>query len=319
MAVAEYRHSPALRALDYVFILRPTVAVGMWVFFLSGAALASRAGGIRFSLLYPSGQVLLGLTVSTLVLGGGLLLNQIVDVESDRVNNKLFFLPRGLITIRAAWAELVLVWALAALLSTLLSPHFRFVAAAALVVNVTYSAPPVRAKSRFPLDLIWNALGFGFASVAAGWASVTPLTSAVVPLGLTYGLAVAGVTASAAIPDLEGDRRSGLATTAAVLGEHSTSLLATILVSAAALCGAVLRDPVSFFGSVASLPLFVRAHFTWARMHRIAANQLMVAVFAIVVSIRAPYMLALLAVVYFGSRAYYRARFGLSYPGTGTP
>ncbi len=38
-----------------------------------------------------------------------------------------------------------------------------------------------------------------------------------------------------------------------------------------------------------------------------------------IASIRAPYLLLLLALVYFGSRAYYRARFGLSYPGAGTP
>jgi hypothetical protein len=40
---------------------------------------------------------------------------------------------------------------------------------------------------------------------------------------------------------------------------------------------------------------------------------------AVVASIRAPYLLPLLAVVYFGSRSYYRARFGFSYPGAGTP
>lgn len=310
---------PGLRLLDYVFILRPTVIVGMWVFFVSGAALASRARSLRFSPLYPSGDVLLAFLVSTLILGGGCLLNQIADVESDRVNEKLFFLPRGIVSMRAAWLELAAVWALAALLSIPLSLHFKLVAAAALVVNITYSAPPVRAKSRFPLDMIWNGLGFGFASVAAGWAAVSRLDPIVVPLGLTYTLAVAGVTASTTIPDEEGDRAAGLATTAAVMGERPASLLTMVLVGAAAVCGAFLRDPVSFFGSVLSLPLFVRAHLTGARKHRIEANQLMVAIFAIVVAVRAPYLLALLSAVYFGSRAYYRKRFGLTYPGSGTP
>jgi hypothetical protein len=103
------------------------------------------------------------------------------------------------------------------------------------------------------------------------------------------------------------------------MGEQSASLLTVVLVAAAAVCGAVLRDPVALFGSLASMPLFLLAHFTCARTHRIAANQLMVAAFAIVVSFHVPYMLLLLALVYFGSRAYYRARFGLSYPGAGTP
>jgi hypothetical protein len=95
--------------------------------------------------------------------------------------------------------------------------------------------------------------------------------------------------------------------------------LTIVLVGAAALCGAALRDPLAFFGSLASLPLFVVAHFTCARWHRVAANQIMVVAFALVVAFRVPYMLLLLALVYVGSRIYYRARFGMSYPGAGTP
>jgi 4-hydroxybenzoate polyprenyltransferase len=196
---------------------------------------------------------------------------------------------------------------------------FRLAAAFALLLNITYSAPALRAKARFPLDMVWNGLGFGMASAAAGWASVAPLEAGVVPAGLAYTLAVAGVTASTTILDEEGDREEGLHTTAVVMGEQAASLLTIVLVGAAAACGAVLRDPVAFFGSLASVPLFVVAHFTHARKHRIAANQLMVAAFAVVVSVNVPYMVLLLAVVYFGSRAYYRRRFGLSYPGAGTP
>ena len=92
-----------------------------------------------------------------------------------------------------------------------------------------------------------------------------------------------------------------------------------MLVAAAGIAGALLRDPVGFFGPLLSLPMLVRAHLTRDRAHRIAANQFAVGAFVIVASIRAPYLLLLLALVYFGSRGYYRARFGFSYPGAGTP
>ncbi|MFH1865654.1 MAG: UbiA family prenyltransferase [Candidatus Eisenbacteria bacterium] len=319
MARPEVLRSPVLRVLDYVFILRPTVAVGMWVFFFAGAALAARASDVGISLFFPPRDVLLGFGAMTAVLGGGCLLNQITDVETDRVNEKLFFLPRGLISMRAAWVELAVVWGLAAALALPLSTGFKVVLAASLFLNVTYSAPPLRAKSRCPWDMAWNGLGFGFVSAAAGWAAMAPLTHAIVPVGLTYALAVAGVTASTTVLDVEGDRSEGLRTTAAVLGACGASALTLVLVGASVVAGALTRDPLGFFGPVLSLPLLIRAHVTRVRAHRIAANQFMVAAFALVASVRSPYLLLLLALVYFGSRGYYRTRFGLSYPGSGTP
>ena len=319
MAGPEGLKRSVLRGLDFIFILRPTVVVGMWVFFFAGAALGTRASGGSLPLFALSRDLLLGFGAMTAALGGGCLLNQISDVETDRVNEKLFFLPRGLISMRAAWVELAVVWVLAAALAAPLSPAFRVVLAVSLFLNLTYSAPPVRAKSSCPWDMVWNGLGFGLVSAVAGWASVAPLTPAIIPLGLTYALAVAGVTASTTVLDVEGDRAEGLGTTAAVLGASGASVLTLVLVGAAGIMGAVLRDPLGFFGPALALPLLVRAHVTRDRTHRIAANQLMVAAFAVVASIRAPYLLLLLAFVYFGSRAYYKARFDLSYPGAGTP
>jgi 4-hydroxybenzoate polyprenyltransferase len=319
MAAPEGPRSPALRPLDFIFILRPTVIVGMWVFFFAGAVLALRAGGTSLILLLPSRDVLLGFGAMTAVLGGGCLLNQITDVETDRVNEKLFFLPRGIVSMRAARVELAVVWLAALALAAPLSAHFKLILAASLVLNITYSAAPVRAKSRIPWDMVWNGLGFGFASAAAGWAAVAPLSTDVIAVGLVYSLAVAGVTASTTVLDVDGDRSEGLRTTAAVLGERGASTLTLVLVAAACAAGAVIRDPLGFFGPLLSLPLLARAHFTGARSHRIAANQIMVAAFVLVASVRAPALILLLTVVYFGSRAYYRARFGFSYPGAGTP
>jgi 4-hydroxybenzoate polyprenyltransferase len=319
MAAPEKPGSPALRPLDFIFILRPTVIVGMWVFFFAGAFLATRASGATSWFLPPSTDVLLGFGAMTAVLGGGCLLNQITDVETDRVNQKLFFLPSGIVSMRAAWIELAVVWLLAAALAVPLSGQFKLVLAASLFLNLTYSAPPLRAKSLIPLDMAWNGLGFGFASVAAGWAAVAPLSGDVIPVGIVYTVAVAGVTASTTVLDVDGDRSEGLRTTAAVLGERGASVLTLVLVAAACVLGALVRDPLGFFGPLLSLPLLIRAHATGARAHRIAANQMMVGTFVLVASVRAPYLLLLLAIVYLGSRAYYRARFGFSYPGAGTP
>jgi 4-hydroxybenzoate polyprenyltransferase len=291
----------------------------MWVFYFWGASMASRATGAPFPLLFPGGRVLLGFLSVSAALAGGCLLNQITDVETDRVNEKLFFLPREIISMRAAWVELLVVWGLAVALALPLGPAFRGMLGTSLLLNLTYSARPVRAKSRIPLDMLWNGLGFGLVSTAAGWAAVAPLSPSVLPAGLAFTVAVAGVTASTTVPDVEGDGAAGLRTTAAVLGERGASVLTLVLVGAAAVAGAVVHDPLAFFGPLVSLPLLVRAHLTGERSHRVMADQFMVAAYVVVASFRAPYLLALLALVYLGSRAYYRARFGMAYPGPGTP
>jgi len=211
------------------------------------------------------------------------------------------------------------VWALAALLALPLGLQFSIVLCASLLLNHTYSAAPLRAKARFPLDMLWNGLGFGLVSTAAGWAAIAPLELGVLLPGLLYTVAVAGVTASTTLPDVEGDRAAGLRTTAVVLGEQRTSRLAMQLIALTAVVGWFAMDPLAIYGSVLALPVMLLAHNTEERKHRLAANQIMVAVFLLVASYRAPYLLALLALVYLGSRVYYRARFDIAYPGPGTP
>jgi 4-hydroxybenzoate polyprenyltransferase len=308
-----------LRPFDFVFVLRPATIVPLWIFFVAGTRLAAARSGVELPLLYPPRDVVLGLLSMTALLAGGYLLNQIRDIETDRRNKKLFFLPRGLISLRAAWTELAVLWLLAVLLAVPLAPEFGWALGAAFLLALTYSAPPVSAKARTPLDLIWNGLGFGAVAVVAGWATVAPLSGEVALPALSYTLAVAGITASTTIPDIPGDAALGLRTTGAVLGVGRTSLLGVVLLAAAALAGAIAKDLLGLFGPVVSLPLLLRAHRTGSRAHRVAANQIAVAVFGLIVGARAPYLLVLVAAVVLLSRAYYLARFGITYPGPGTP
>lgn len=306
-----------LHILDYVFLLRPAAMVPLWVFFLIGARAGSDSAGAVWALWGAQGPVLLGLVVASAVLGGGYILNQIRDIETDRVNRKLFLLPDGLVSLRAAWVELAAVWLAGGLLALLLPVGFMLLTAVALVVNLTYSAGPVPAKSRFPLDLIWNGLGFGLLAFAAGWATCAPLSVGAFLAGLPYGAAVAGVIASTTIPDEKGDRLQGLRTSVVVLGERGTSLLSIWLLAGAAVSGLLLGEPVAVVGSLLSIPLMLRAHLTRARRDRVFADQAAVGAFALAASFRAPVVLVLIAAAYLASRAYYRARFDLTYPEIG--
>lgn len=308
------------KPLDYVFLLRPVAMVPLWTFVLYGAALAA-SGGVWPPRAAPlvSADVWLTVLAMTLILGGGYIQNQIADIETDRRNDKLFLIPLRIVSVRAAVVELALVWLAAALVALRLSVEFRWIAAASLVLSITYSAPPVRAKARAPLDLLWNGIGFGALGAAAGWSAVAPFVSGIPLRCAAYAMAVAGVIASTTILDVQGDRALGLGTTAAALGVRRTSALGLALVTGAAALGWHARDPLALWGSVLSLPLLIRAHLTARRADRILGNQVAVAAFACVAALWAPPLIVLLVGTLAAARAYYRARFGIRYPGPGTP
>lgn len=310
---------PGLRPFDYLFLLRPPSLVPLWTFQLAGAWSASRELATAFPPFGAPPRVLLGLLSMTLLLSGGFVLNQILDRDSDRANRKLFYIADGIVSLRAAWIELSLLWAAALLCAAWLPPGFRWVLAGSLVLNVTYSVPPVRAKARTPLDLTWNALGFGLAAFAAGWTCAGTTVPGWYGPGLSYAFAVAGVIASTTIPDIAGDAAAGCRTTGVVLGARRTSALVLGLMVAAAALGWMYDDVLGLFGPLLSLPLLLKAHRSGTRGDRVTADQVSVAVFALIAGARVPLLILLLVVVYFGTRAYYRARFGMSFPGRGTP
>ncbi len=308
------------RPFDFVFLLRPALMVPLWIFFAQGARLASHRGWWFETVVFPGVREWLGLLAITGILGGGYLLNQIVDIETDRLNDKLFFLPRGIISGRSARVELAIVWIAAIAVALVLGTPFLWVAVAALALSVTYSSRPVRAKTRGGLDVVWNSVGFGLTAVLAGLAATRAPGAHLVTGGavwslVSYAAAVAGVTASTIVLDRDGDRRTGLRTTAVVIGERATSLLGVALLASAFAFGLIANDIVAVTGSAVSFALAVRAHRRADRASRIGANQLGVAAFAFAASVFSPYLLVLLVIVTLGSRLYYRRRFGLVYPG----
>ncbi len=309
----------AARPVDYLFLMRPAALVPLWIFYFAGSGLArAAAGAAPGSPLSITPDALLGALAMTAALAGGYLLNQVADREGDRLNRKLFLLSGGIVPLRHVWVQFAALWMAAAALSLPLPLSFRWIVAASALFCITYSLPPVRAKARFPLDLLWNGLGFGALTTAAGWCATAPPGRALAGPCACYALAVAGIIASTTVPDVEGDRASGLRTTAVALGERGAGVLSLALIATAALVGGIARDLPGLAGSVLSLPLLLRAHLTGARADRIIANQAAVAAFALAMVARSLYPTVLFIAVALLSRAYYRRRFGFAYPGPGT-
>jgi homogentisate phytyltransferase / homogentisate geranylgeranyltransferase len=202
--------------------------------------------------------------------------NQITDVEIDRVNKPHLPLAAGELTREAAW-RIVFVAALLPLVLGLTQGALETGAVvAALAVGAAYSLSPVRLK-RFPIaaalciagvrSTVVNLGMYGHFSLAFGGSldiapSVWALTAFVVP----FSFAIAVLKD---VPDMEGDRRYRIATFTVRLGPRRAARLGLAALAIAyagmAVLGPLLvsdaQPAVLAGGHVAALVLLL----IWAR------------------------------------------------------
>ena len=131
-----------------------------------------------FKDIFPDISDLILLIGFAALMGGCFILNQIRDRESDRLNEKLFFIHKDLISLRFAWIEAITLIVLGLAVLTLFRNSDLLIVAIifVLVTGYLYNFSPIRAKDRVWSGLIANmimgeaafALGF-FATCACSW------------------------------------------------------------------------------------------------------------------------------------------------------
>ncbi len=209
----------------YFELGRPFTLVAPALGFLSGALTAVGAAPPEtwsLSLMVP--PVLGSLMAATLNAGNNAL-NQIYDLEIDRVNKPKRPLPSGRLTIRQAWIytavtytfALVLAWLVVPApvwnLSTLGRHECFWLVAIAVVCTFIYSVPPLRTKRLGIWANITIAIPRGTLLKVAGWSSVKTIVG-LEPwyIGAIFGLFLLGATTTKDFADMEGDRRGGCRT-----------------------------------------------------------------------------------------------------------
>ena len=202
--------------------------------------------------------------------------NQITDVEIDRVNKPHLPIAAGELTREAAW-RIVLVAALLPVVLALTQGLFETAAVVvALAVGAAYSVPPVRLK-RWPFaaalcisgvrSAVVNLGMYGHFALAFGGAlTIAPSVWALTAFVLPFSFAIAVLKD---VPDMEGDRRYRIATFTVRLGPRRAARLGigalVVAYAGMAILGPLLvsdADPVVLVaGHVAALALLL----TWAR------------------------------------------------------
>lgn len=166
----------------------------------------------------------LGTAMAALLNAASNALNQIYDLDVDRVNKPERALPSGRISVGEAMA-LTLVFFLAAMaLAWLVNLQCFLLALAAAVLTTAYSAPPLRTKARGIWANITIAIPRGVLLKVAGWSCVR---SVMAPepwfIGLIFGLFLLGASSTKDYADIEGDRAGGCRTLPIIYGVRKSA------------------------------------------------------------------------------------------------
>jgi 4-hydroxybenzoate polyprenyltransferase len=205
------------KAPIYFELARPFTLVAPALGFFSGAVTA--IGAVPYEpwsprlLLYP----LIGSLMAAVLNAGNNTLNQIYDLEIDRVNKPKRPLPSGRLFVREAWTLTWITYALAMVLAWFVAPDGRhecfWIVVVAVVCTFMYSMPPLRTKRRGIWANITIAIPRGVLLKVAGWSSVKTIVG-LEPwyIGAIFGLFLLGATTTKDFADMDGDRRGGCRT-----------------------------------------------------------------------------------------------------------
>lgn len=298
---------------DYFFILRPLILIPAWNFLLIGSYLASRQGRLTFDLI-------LGLVIYTFVLGGVYILNQVMDIETDRLNKKLFLLSSGYVTVKAACVEMVVLWIIAILLSFRFGSAFLILVGVSIIMGIMYSLPPIKLKGKPVIDTLANGIGYGMINFAVGWLLYRSFEWSMFLRFLPYFLSISAVFINTTVVDIEGDRNAHEITTGVFLGPRISCVTSTFIMAAAITSAFAQKDLICLIPAALSFPLFAynAGHLLlFNKINRkamIASFRLPGLLFTVVTAFLYPWFLVVLLVVLFAMRIYYKHRFGMTYP-----
>ena len=202
---------------------RPFTLVAPALGFASGAVTAvgaaPRESWSTDLLLYP----IIGLTMAAVLNAASNGLNQIYDLEIDRVNKPRRPLPSGRLTLPRAWTFTLVTYVIALVLAWFVAPDGRhecfWIVVAAAAITVLYSVPPWRTKRLGIWANVTIAIPRGVLLKVAGWSAVKTVI-AVEPwfIGAIFGLFLLGASTTKDFADMEGDARGGCRTLPIIYG-----------------------------------------------------------------------------------------------------
>ncbi len=291
--------------LDYIILLRPTLFPPFWLTYLLGTYYSNSKFGLKS---------FIGIVIFTFMMGGVYIMNQLIDMESDKINKKLFLLSENYIGKKEAIYYMLILFFISLPFSFFINKNFGFFFLLSFIIGILYSGYPFSFKDRPIIDMISNGLGYGTFSFLLGWSVNKDVSLEAYVKTIPYFLAVSAVFLNSTIPDIIGDKISGKITTGVFLGKKKTLFLAFIFDILSVISSFILKDRICFFASLLSLPLFFIVFIKPTKkfiLYSIRVNPLFLTIGVIFIY---PLFIIPLLFVYLFQKIYYKIRFNINYP-----
>jgi len=328
-----------IKTLDCFFLLRIPLLAPVWTIVILGWVAGSPKAHWGGCLI--GGSAFCGVEVSlwialfgfSLVVAAIYVGNQIADIESDRINHKLFLLPHGLVSVRTAWILAGVCSAGGLLTALFFDGTMLFLFVTSLALGFMYDLPPASLKNRPWGGTIACFLGHGVLTFLVGWYAarftadpefawslrdgvrLDVLAQGFLP-SLSAGFANAAVFVTTTIADAEGDKAIGKRTFSVAYGEHASAIAGLVFcVGALATVWFIQYNRVvMLIPTVLSLALFAWLVLSTSRDAAFKAFKWPVFLLSAFVAVFVPVYGVLIVVTFFGSKMYYRHRFHIDYP-----
>ena len=319
-----------IKICDCFFLLRIFLLVPVWTTIILGWITSynnTRFGGFFFNphaSFAEEEKMWISLIGFSFIAAASFVINQITDVESDRINKKLFILPNGLISIRTAWICAFLCAIIGLIISLVYFDILMFVLFfIGLILGVMYSLPPFNLKNTAIGGITADFIGHGMITYLVGWYAAkhgNTLDFSILVQGIiascTLGFAHTAVFLTTTIVDTKGDKSTGKNTFCVIFGEKKTA------VTAAVSCGLALI--FSFFleynkllmilQSAVSLILFASFAVRTEPEYAFKTFRWPVFLLTALVAFFIPLYGIITLVNFFICRIYYKLRFNYTYP-----
>jgi len=212
----------------YALLIRPKFQLPSIISMLVGL-LYSLYSGSRY---IPGFKLIAAaiLVTGPFVAGGALVLNQVCDYAYDR-NSMKGNLPiaSGKIKKEKGACLSLILFSLGELASAMIGMQAAIATATAICFSIFYSVPPMRFKARPALDSISNGLCYGVFPTLVGWTVAARLSFEAVYICMPLFLLFTGSHILLAIPDMRDDKKSGMITSAVMLGQKNAIRVAGFL------------------------------------------------------------------------------------------
>ncbi|MDH7517705.1 MAG: UbiA family prenyltransferase [Candidatus Thermoplasmatota archaeon] len=152
-------------------------------------------------------------------------LNQLTDVETDKISKPYRPIPTGIITILEAKIISIILYLLSFSLALYVGFIFTVFILLITLFTITYSLPP-KLKNHLFLNQIWVAVPRGLLGILASWSVFgNPLESLPLSIALIAMLFLIGGSSTKDILDSDADKKTGVHTLVNTFGVKKAALL----------------------------------------------------------------------------------------------